>query len=62
MAYTDRLNHDYIEAEDLGIALVKFKNGRYGIIEGTTNISPKNMEETLSLFGSEGTAGWEGSP
>ena len=56
MAYTDRLNHDYIEAEDLGIALVKFKNGRYGVIEGTTNISPKNMEETLSLFGSEGTA------
>ena len=25
IAYTDRLNHDYIEAEDLGIALVKFK-------------------------------------
>ena len=52
---TDRLNHDYIEAEDLGIALVKFKNGSYGIIEGTTDIYPKNLEETLYLFGQKGT-------
>lgn len=52
---TDRLNHDYIEAEDLGIALVKFKNGSYGIIEGTTDIYPKNLEETLYLFGEKGT-------
>ena len=55
MAYTDRLNHDYIEAEDLGIALVKFKNGAYGIIEGTTNIYPANLEETLYIFGEKGT-------
>ena len=27
---TDKLNHDYIQAEDLGIALVKFKNRSYG--------------------------------
>lgn len=52
---TDRLNHEYIEAEDLGIALVKFKNGSYGIIEGTTDIYPKNLEETLYLFGQKGT-------
>lgn len=52
---TDRLNHDYIEAEDLGIALVKFKNGAYGIIEGTTDVFPKNLEETLYLFGEKGT-------
>ncbi len=52
---TDRLHHDYIEAEDLGIALVKFRNGAYGIIEGTTNIYPKNLEETLYLFGEKGT-------
>ena len=54
-AYTDNLNHDYIEAEDLGMAIVKFKNGSYGIIEGTTNIYPKNLEETLYLFGKKGT-------
>ena len=52
---TDQLNHPYIEAEDLGIALVKFKNGAYGIIEGTTDLFPKNLEETLYLFGEKGT-------
>lgn len=52
---TDRLNHEYIEAEDLGIALIRFKNGAYGIVEGTTDIYPKNLEETLYLFGEKGT-------
>ena len=52
---TDQLNHPYIEAEDLGMALVKFKNGSYGIIEGTTDLYPKNLEETLYLFGEKGT-------
>lgn len=55
MGMTDRLKHDYIEAEDLGIALIKFRNGSYGIVEGTTNIYPKNLEETLYLFGEKGT-------
>ncbi len=52
---TDRLHHNYIEAEDMGIALVKFANGSYGIIEGTTDVYPKNLEETLYLFGEKGT-------
>lgn len=52
---TDNLVHGYIEAEDLGIALVKFANGSYGMIEGTTNIYPKNLEETLYIFGERGT-------
>ena len=52
---TDRLNHPYIEAEDMGIAIVKFANGGYGIVEGTTDIYPKNLEETLYLFGEKGT-------
>ncbi len=52
---TDRLIHPYIEAEDLGIALVRFRNGSYGIIEGTTDIYPHNLEETLYLFGEKGT-------
>ncbi len=56
MAYTDQLQHPYLEAEDLGMALVKFKNGSYGLIEGTTNVYPKNLEETLYLFGEKGTA------
>lgn len=56
IAYTDQLKHFYLEAEDLGIALVKFSNGSYGLIEGTTNVYPKNLEETLYLFGEKGTA------
>jgi len=54
-AYTDNLIHPFIEAEDLGVALVRFAGGSYGIIEGTTNVYPRNLEETLYLFGSEGT-------
>ncbi len=54
-AYTDRLNHDYIQAEDMGIALIRFSNGSYGVIEGTTDIYPQNLEETLYLFGEKGT-------
>ena len=52
---TDRLNHPYIDCEDLGIALVKFSNGSYGIIEGTTDVYPQNLEETIYLFGEKGT-------
>ncbi len=52
---TDRLNHDYIQAEDFGIALIRLSNGSYGIIEGTTDIYPMNLEETLYLFGEKGT-------
>ena len=56
MAYTDQLAHPYLEAEDIGLALVKFANGAYGLIEGTTNVYPKNLEETLYIFGDQGTA------
>lgn len=48
--------HDYMEAEDVGMAVVKFKNGVIGTIEGTVNVYPKNLEETLYLFGEKGTA------
>lgn len=47
--------HDYLEAEDIGMAVVKFKNGAIGTIEGTVNVYPKNLEETLYLFGEKGT-------
>ena len=52
---TDRLKHPYIEAEDMGLALIKFKNGSYGIVEGTVNVFPRNLEETLYIFGEKGT-------
>ena len=56
MAYTDQLEHPYLEAEDLGMALVKFSNGSYGLIEGTTNVYPKNLEETFVHLWAEGNS------
>ena len=47
--------HDYLECEDIGMAVVKFANGAIGTIEGTVNVYPKNLEETLYLFGETGT-------
>ena len=38
-----------------GIAVVKFKNGAVATIEGTTNVYPQNLEETLYVFGEKGT-------
>lgn len=55
IAYTDCLMHPYLETEDLGLAMVRFANGSYGLIEGTTNVFPCNLEETLYLFGEKGT-------
>lgn len=45
-----------IEAEDTGFGFIRFKNGSRGIVEGTTCVYPKNLEETLSIFGENGTA------
>lgn len=47
--------HHYLEAEDVGLAVVKFKNGAVATIEGTTNVYPQNLEETLYVFGEKGT-------
>ncbi|MEG1640735.1 MAG: Gfo/Idh/MocA family oxidoreductase [Ruthenibacterium sp.] len=52
---TRQQQHHYLEAEDIGMAVVKFKNGAIATIEGTTNVYPKNLEETLYLFGETGT-------
>lgn len=45
-----------IETEDNVVALLKFASGAFGTIEASTTIYPTNLEETLSIFGSEGTA------
>lgn len=51
---TDNLNHSYIDAEDLGLALIKFKNGGYGVVEGTTNTYNTDFEHSLTVFGEKG--------
>jgi len=45
-----------IEAEDFGCAIVEFASGAIGIVEGSAVIYPKNLNETLSVFGEKGSA------
>lgn len=52
---TCQRQHEYLECEDIGMAVLTFKNGAVATIEGTTNVFPKNLEETLYLFGENGT-------
>lgn len=44
-----------IEGEDFGAIIIRFKNGAVGIIEGSACVYPKNLEETLSIFGANGS-------
>lgn len=52
---TARRMHERTECEDIGMAVVRFCNGALGTIEGTANVYPRDMEETLSIFGERGT-------
>lgn len=52
---TSQQFHTYLETEDIGMAVVKFRNGAVATIEGTVNVYPQNLEETLYLFGEKGT-------
>ena len=53
---TDNQTHPYIQGEDLGLALLRCKDGRYGMIDGTVNVFSEDYEETLTLFGEKGFA------
>ena len=53
--YLGRSQHPYIETEDVGVATITFRNGALATIEGTVDVFPRNLEETLYIFGSEGT-------
>ncbi len=44
-----------IQAEDVATAVLRFRNGALGVIEASSTIYPKNLEETLSIFGETGT-------
>lgn len=51
----NNLNHPYIQAEDLALGILEFQNGTHALIEATSNVFQKNLEESLFLFGSKGT-------
>lgn len=44
-----------IEAEDVSVGVAKFQNGALGVIEAATTIYPKNLEESISIFGETGS-------
>lgn len=53
---TNNAFHPYIEGEDIGMAIVKFKNGAIATAEGTTNIYTNDLDtETLCLYGDKGS-------
>ena len=54
-SYTERQLVD-IEAEDSGIALLRFRNGGLGVLEATTAARPKDLEASISIMGEKGTA------
>ena len=45
--------HPYIEAEDVGVAVINFKNGAVATVEGSVN-TVEDLEETLCVFGEDG--------
>ena len=52
----DTLYHREIEAEDIGVALLRFKNGAIGVVEGMTLAWPGLYSE-VGVFGQLGSAG-----
>lgn len=55
-AFADRSIHERIEVEDNAVAVLKFKNGAMGVIEGSTACySPGGHPAEVHLCGSEGS-------
>ena len=44
-----------IQAEDTGVAVIKFHNGAIGLVEATTATRPMDLEGSLSLLGEKGS-------
>jgi len=53
-AYTATLAHR-MEAEDTGVAAIRFEGGALGVVEGSTITYPENLEGSLSIFGEHGS-------
>ncbi|WP_017726171.1 Gfo/Idh/MocA family protein [Halalkalibacterium ligniniphilum] len=44
-----------IETEDVSTGVVTFSSGALGVVEAAVTIYPNNLEETISIFGENGT-------
>lgn len=52
---TGTLAHERIEVEDVGVAVLQFKNGALGVMEATTSAFPGLLKRT-EIHGTEGSA------
>ena len=53
-AYTDTRGHERIEVEDIAVAVIKFKNGALGVIEGSTAVFPGYLKK-IEIAGTDGS-------
>lgn len=53
-AYSATLAHQ-MEAEDVGVAVIRFANGALATVEGSTLTWPQNLEGSVSIFGAHGS-------
>ena len=52
--------HD-IEAEDVSTGIIRFESGALATVQASTNVYPKNYEESITIFGEKGTVKIGGS-
>jgi predicted dehydrogenase len=52
MAATRLVN---IEAEDTGVAIIRYNSGALGVLEATTATRPKDLEGSISILGEKGS-------
>jgi predicted dehydrogenase len=53
-AYSATLAHR-MEAEDIGVASIRFHGGTLGVVEGSTVTYPENLEGSVAVFGERGS-------
>ncbi|OQY84812.1 MAG: oxidoreductase [Chloroflexi bacterium] len=52
--YSDTMAHR-MECEDVGVSVLRFKNGAVATVEGSTLTYPENLEGSVALFGEHGS-------
>lgn len=59
-AFAERQMHPYIEAEDTAVAVLKFRNGALGTVEGATSIYP-GFSRRVEIHGGKGSVILDGN-
>jgi UDP-N-acetyl-2-amino-2-deoxyglucuronate dehydrogenase len=58
--FAEKKLHPYIEAEDTAVAVLKFKNGALGVVEGATSIAP-GFSRRVEIHGEKGSVILDGN-